>query len=151
MACNSLLLAEESVFFTAKFSNPDFGGSSRLVELQDVDGDTLETVVAALLTATIKLDRDNIERILHCADMLQARTCCGLSQHTLSETHAMALDLQPCTEEHCSTASHELQAFLSLSTRLGRITQARMHATLAYKRQHTSRNRLTRYSRKDMS
>lgn len=71
VACNSLLLAEESVFFTAKFSNPDFGGSSRLVELQDVDGDTLETVVAALLTATIKLDRENIEPILHCADMLQ--------------------------------------------------------------------------------
>ena len=75
MACNSLLLAEESQFFTAKFSNPDFAGPTRLVELQDVDGDTLETVVAALLTATIKLDSTNIERILHCADMLQVNVC----------------------------------------------------------------------------
>lgn len=94
--CNSLLLAEESVFFTAKFSNPDFGGSSRLVELQDVDGDTLETVVAALLTATIKLDRDNIERFLHCADMLQASPALNTTDRT------------PCDPAHapssCSTA-----------------------------------------------
>lgn len=69
--CNSLVLAEESHFFTAKFSNPDFGGSSGVVEFPDLDGDTLETVVTALLTATIKLDGSNIERILHCADMLQ--------------------------------------------------------------------------------
>ena len=69
--CNSLVLAEESHFFTAKFSNPDFGGSSRVVEFPDLDGDTLETVVTALLTSTIKLDGSNIERILHCADMLQ--------------------------------------------------------------------------------
>ena len=73
--CNSLVLAEESHFFTAKFSNPDFGGSSGVVEFPDLDGDTLETVVTALLTAKIKLDPSNIERILHCADMLQV---CGL-------------------------------------------------------------------------
>ena len=81
MPCNSLVLAEESHFFTAKFSNPDFGGSSGVVEFPDLDGDTLETVVTALLTATIKLDGRNIERILHCADMLQV---CTLSQRTSS-------------------------------------------------------------------
>ena len=90
--CNSLLLAEESVFFTAKFSNPDFGGSQKVVELQDVDGDTLETVIGALLTASITLDRDNIERFLHCADMLQA--CAAPARNCNIQLHGA---LHACT------------------------------------------------------
>lgn len=70
--CNAHVLAEESAFFLAEFANPDFGGSQKVVHLESIKGDTLETVVAALYNATIKLNRDNIERFLHCADMLQA-------------------------------------------------------------------------------
>ena len=85
VACNALVLAAESLFFAAKFSNPDFGGASGEVNLPDVDGDTLETVVTALLTASIRLGTHNIERILHCADMLQVRGWqhmhCSLASH----------------------------------------------------------------------
>jgi hypothetical protein len=97
VACNSLVLAEESHFFTAKFSNLDFGGASGVVDLPDVDGDTLETVVAALLTACIRLDTHNIERILHCADMLQV-----VLAWQPALRHSFCLEEESCPSLHAS-------------------------------------------------
>ncbi|BDA45450.1 probable Kelch-like protein 6 at N-terminal half [Coccomyxa sp. Obi] len=112
---NSLLLAEESVFFAAKFSNPDFGGSQKVVQLEDVDGGTLENVVEALLTAYIKLDRDNIERYLHCADMLQLSAvkdaCCVYMKDCLDEDSA-ATTLSLSAKYSCDSLHEHTQSYI---------------------------------------
>jgi hypothetical protein len=113
VTCNALLLAEESVFFTAKFTNTEnYAGIDGVVDLPDVDGDTLETVVEALLKASIKLDNHNIERILHCADMLQVvhRLCQQRQYARIRRVQSHGDDLPAhLYPAHSSTANQHCQ------------------------------------------
>lgn len=71
MPCDAPTLGSESPYLLAKFASLDSGGSQNVLDIKSVDGDTLETIVGALYSGKIKLSKDNIERLLHCADMLQ--------------------------------------------------------------------------------
>ncbi|XP_052010424.1 kelch-like protein 3 [Xyrauchen texanus] len=100
-----VVLASCSPYFCAMFTGDMSESKAHLIEIRDVDGETLVKLVNYIYTAEIEVSEDNVQVLLPAACLLQLmdvqQVCCDFLQAQLHPTNCLGIrafaDLHACT------------------------------------------------------
>ncbi|KAK2904415.1 kelch-like protein 3 isoform X1 [Channa argus] len=101
-----VILASCSPYFCAMFTGDMSESKAQVVEIREVDGETLRKLVDYIYTAEIEVTEDNVQVLLPAASLLQLmdvrQVCCEFLQSQLHPTNCLGIrafaDLHTCTQ-----------------------------------------------------